>query len=115
MLTNLACAINSNGFGIAALAEANYHASMPTVTVKLNSRQFSRLERLARERHVAKSQILRDALARGGEDEAHGSAFELVAHLAGSVKGPRDASTNPDYLREFGGARSRSSRHKRNA
>lgn len=87
---------------------------MPTVTVKISDRQFARLERISRARHLPKAQILREAF--DATDSAHSkhSAFDLVAHLAGSVNGPRDASTNADYLADFGQPRARPRRKKTN-
>ncbi len=87
---------------------------MPTVTVKISDQQFARLERIARERHLPKAQVLREAFE--GADARHSkpSAFDLAASLAGSVNGPRDASTNPAYLTDFGQPRARTRRKKIN-
>ena len=87
---------------------------MPTVTVKISDQQFARLERIARKRHVPKAQVLREALDGADAEQSKPSAFDLVAHLAGSVKGPRDASTNPVYLADFGQPRARRRRKKVN-
>ena len=80
---------------------------MPTVTVKITDRQFARLTRLARERHVPKAQVLREAFEAAETKKSKMSAFDLAIHLAGSVSGPRDASTNPAYLSDFGQPRAR--------
>ena len=87
---------------------------MPTVTVKISDQQFARLERIARARHVPKAQVLREAFDGVDAEQSKPSAFDLVAHLAGSVNGPRDASTNPVYLTDFGQPRARPRRKKVN-
>lgn len=87
---------------------------MPTVTVKMSDQLFARLERIARDRRVAKAQVLREAFDGAETSGSKPSAFDLVAHLAGSVKGPRDASTNPAYLDDFGKTRVRAQRRKVN-
>ena len=87
---------------------------MPTVTVKMSDQQFARLERIALQRHVPKAQVLREAFNRAAAEQSKPSAFDLVAHLAGSVNGPRDASANPAYLADFGQPRARTRRKKVN-
>lgn len=80
---------------------------MPTVTVKISDRQFARLERIARERHLPKAQILREAFDGVEVKKSKTSALDLAGKLAGSVNGPRDASTNSSYLADFGQPRAR--------
>ena len=61
--------------------------------------------RRARRRHVSKSAILREALANKTKVTARSpipSAHDLVKHLCGSLRGPKDLSTNPKRFRGFG-------------
>jgi hypothetical protein len=57
-----------------------------------------------------KVQVSREALDGADAEKSKPSAFDLVAHLAGSVNGPRDASTNPAHLVDFGQPRTRTRR-----
>jgi Ribbon-helix-helix protein, copG family len=78
---------------------------MTTITCKISAKLNARLEALARRRRVSKSAILREALAnktRVTARSATPSAHDLVKHLCGSLRGPKDLSTNPKRLRGFG-------------
>lgn len=83
---------------------------MPTVTIKMTDAQFAALEREARERGISKAGVLRNAFLHQKERGADDSAFDLIADLVGSVKGPRDLATNPKYMKSYG--RSRAARRK---
>lgn len=78
---------------------------MRTLTVKLPQHLDDLLDRLARQRGVTRSAVLRDALkayAAGGA-AIKGSALEAAGDLVGSLTGlPRDLSTNPKYMKDFG-------------
>jgi hypothetical protein len=89
-------------FGVAALPETSYQFFMPTVTVKMTAQQFARLERIARERRLPKSQILRESFERADGNPAPGSMYQAIADLIGSVEGPGDLLSNPKYMKDFG-------------
>ena len=80
---------------------------MPTVTIKMTDAQFAALKREARERGTSKAGVLRDAFLHQKEGAAVDSAFDLIADLVGSVKGPRDLATNAKYMKSYGRSRGR--------
>jgi hypothetical protein len=78
---------------------------MTTITCKISTRLHAQLAVLARRRRVSKSAILREALeskTRVTAKSAAPSAHDLVKHLCGSLRGPKDLSKNPRRLRGFG-------------
>ncbi len=74
---------------------------MPTVTIKMTDAQFAALEREARDRGTSKAGVLRDAFLNQRPAVAD-SSFDLISDLVGSVKGPRDLSTNPKFMKGYG-------------
>jgi Ribbon-helix-helix protein, copG family len=76
---------------------------MTTITCKISEKLNAHLEALARRRRVSKSAILRQALEKqvSGRSAAP-SAYDLVKHLCGALRGPKDLSTNPRHMRGFG-------------
>jgi metal-responsive CopG/Arc/MetJ family transcriptional regulator len=78
---------------------------MKTISLKLQEDLDSRLTAAARRRGQQRSAIVREALSAylDAASEATGqSCLELVADLAGCVKGPRDLSSNAEHLRGYG-------------
>ncbi len=78
---------------------------MKNVSLKLPDDLNARLERLAKRRGAAKSDIIREALESYLADGKHGrrlSIADLAADLVGSIEGPPDLATNPKYMRGFG-------------
>jgi Ribbon-helix-helix protein, copG family len=78
---------------------------MTTITCKISEKLNAHLEALARRRHVSKSAILREALeskTKGSAKSAAPSAYDLVAHLCGTLRGPKDLSTNSKHMKGFG-------------
>jgi Ribbon-helix-helix protein, copG family len=78
---------------------------MTTITCKVSERLNAQLEALARRRRLSKSAILREALEskiKAAARLAVPSAYDLVKHLCGSLRGPKDLSTNPKHMRGFG-------------
>jgi plasmid stability protein len=75
---------------------------MKTITVKLPEQLAAWLSRRAAELGRAKSDLVREALekARSGKDGT--SCHDLMADVCGSVRGPKDLSTNPKHLADFG-------------
>lgn len=79
---------------------------MRSLPVKLAKHLDELLDRLARERGVSRSEVLRQALGAYAAKPAV-SALDLAGDLVGAFKGlPPDLSTNPRYLKGFGESRS---------
>jgi Arc/MetJ-type ribon-helix-helix transcriptional regulator len=80
---------------------------MATVTCKISDELDARLESAARDRRVSKSAVLREALERRLKaNQGRGQspkAYDLVKRLCGSLRGPRDLSTNPKHMMGLGG------------
>jgi len=91
--------------GIAICPFQYYHASMTTITCKIPERLHAELEAVARQRRVAKSTIVREALEqrlKRNRKTAAPTAFDLVRSLCGSLHGPVDLSTDPRHMEGFG-------------
>ncbi len=74
---------------------------MRTVTVKMSDEAFARLEGEARRLNLSKAALLRESLQRNLDNRPR-SLADKMADLIGSVDGPADLSTNPDYMRDYG-------------
>jgi hypothetical protein len=75
---------------------------MPSLTIKLSKQLSARVARLARERKVSRSEVVRAALEAlpEGADRTITGRF---GHLFGAgKKGPTDLSTNPKHLKGYG-------------
>jgi metal-responsive CopG/Arc/MetJ family transcriptional regulator len=75
---------------------------MGTFSLKLPIGLSVKLERVARESGVTKSEVVRTALERFLQNERPMSALELAGDLVGRGEGPGDLSTNPKYMKGFG-------------
>lgn len=82
---------------------------MKTISVTLSDALHARLERAAKRKKRSKSSMVRAALeqflpdAQVSPPKRAVSALDLAGNLVGSVEGPGDLSTNPKYMRGFGG------------
>ena len=79
--------------------------SMTTLTCKISEKLNAELEAMAKARRVSKSAILREALedkTKRSSRSATPMAYDLVKHLCGRVRGPKDLSTNPKHMKGFG-------------
>ena len=78
---------------------------MKTISLKLSDSFDTQLARLARQKGVSKSAVIREALERflrtNGNKEQR-SALALAEDLAGCLVGPEDLSVNKEYLQGFG-------------
>lgn len=75
---------------------------MRTVTVKLPKHLDDALDRIARQRGISRSAVVRQALGAYAARPKL-SALDLAGDLVGSVRGgPPDLSTNPKYMKDFG-------------
>ena len=75
---------------------------MRTVSVKLPPSLAAWLTRQARELRRSKSALVRQALEQQRSQPGKGTCLDLMEDLCGSVRGPRDLSTNPKHLTGFG-------------
>jgi len=76
-----------------------------TLTIKVPEALAAKLNALVRRRGQPKSEIVREAIERAvAADGAaqEGSALDLAGDLKGIVKGPKDLSTNPKYMKGYG-------------
>lgn len=81
---------------------------MKMMSLKLTASLHARVDRASRQSRCSKSAVVREALMRflNGEHAAPPggpvSALELAGDLVGCAEGPRDLSTNPKHMREYG-------------
>lgn len=79
---------------------------MKTISLKLPDELDRKLTAAVKQRGVAKSDVVREALAHylsGAQAARSGSLLALAADLAGCVDDAApDTSTNPQYLEDFG-------------
>jgi Arc/MetJ-type ribon-helix-helix transcriptional regulator len=79
---------------------------MTTITCKLPEKLAAQLDALARTERRSKSDLVREALEerlKANRRRVHVTAFDLVKHLCGSIKGgPTDLATKPKYIECFG-------------
>jgi metal-responsive CopG/Arc/MetJ family transcriptional regulator len=77
-----------------------------TISLKLPPVLLNKLRKRSRETGRTQSEIIRDALEASLDGNrsitAESSLHDLVSHLAGTGKGPKDLSANKKYLRDFG-------------
>ena len=74
---------------------------MKTLTVKLPESLATWLSHRAKALGRPQSELMRDALERT-RDASTPSCHDLMADACGTVQGPKDLSTNPKYLDDFG-------------
>jgi predicted transcriptional regulator len=75
---------------------------MKSMTIKLPASLSARVARLAKQRRVSRSVVVREALE-ALPDEPADTFVDRFAHLIGQAKGlPRDLSTNRRHLVGFG-------------
>jgi hypothetical protein len=79
---------------------------MTILTLKIPELLARKLKAAARKRGVTKSALVREAVQRYLQTQLPGeqapTAFDLVRDQVAVVKGPRDLSSNPEHLREYG-------------
>ena len=78
---------------------------MKTISLKLPAPLASWLEKRADELGRSQSELVRQALEEQRHDNGkkrEKSCAELMAEFEGFFRGPRDLSTNPKYMRDFG-------------
>jgi hypothetical protein len=79
---------------------------MTTITCKLPEKLAAQLDTQARVERRSKSALVREALEerlKARRRRAPVTAYDLVKHLCGSLKGgPSDLATNPKHMKGFG-------------
>ena len=76
-----------------------------TMSLKLPAPLANWLAKRANELGRSRSDLVRQALEeqrQGKNNKSEKSCAELMAELGGFFRGPRDLSTNPKYMRDFG-------------
>jgi Arc/MetJ-type ribon-helix-helix transcriptional regulator len=76
-----------------------------TISLKLPAQLANWLAKRANELGRSRSDLVRQALEeqrQGKNDKGEKSCAELMAEFDGFFGGPRDLSTNPKYMRDFG-------------
>jgi predicted transcriptional regulator len=74
---------------------------MRTTSLKLPEPLDKRLTELARERHVTRSTLMREALEVFSAANQR-SVVRAAGDLVGALAGPEDLSTSPDHLEGYG-------------
>ena len=78
-------------------------ATMKTITIKVPESLEKKVVYEAQRQGISKSSLVREALASYLQTaEQKDSALDLIRDIVGSVDGPEDLSTNPEYLRDLG-------------
>ena len=76
---------------------------MTTISLKLPDTLKSRLTMEAKRRRTSQSAIVREAVEQAlTKKKGFVSCADLAGDLIGSQPGPRDASTNKEYLKDLG-------------
>lgn len=77
---------------------------MRPYSIKLSPSLQRLLDDLARERKISRAAVVREALAAYAANAGRSlaSAAGAAGELVGSLRGPRDLSTNPRHLAGFG-------------
>jgi Arc/MetJ-type ribon-helix-helix transcriptional regulator len=83
----------------------NTVSTMKTISLKLPAPLANWLAKRAHELGRSRSDLIRQALEeqrQGKNSKSEKSCAELMAEFSGFFQGPRDLSTNPKYMRDFG-------------
>ena len=83
----------------------NTVSTMKTISLKLPAPLANWLAKRANELGRSRSDLIRQALEeqrQGKNSKSEKSCAELMAEFSGFFQGPRDLSTNPKYMRNFG-------------
>jgi metal-responsive CopG/Arc/MetJ family transcriptional regulator len=75
--------------------------AMRVVSIKLSQQLDEELSAIAKRRNASRSAILREALESFAKGSSR-SVTSVAADLVGSLRGPKDLSTNPKHLSGYG-------------
>ncbi len=80
------------------------HRRMKPMSLKLSEELQELIDRLASERHLSRSAVVREAIQMyaASSSGSEGSVADLAGDLVGALRGPRDLSTAASHLRGFG-------------
>ena len=81
------------------------YSTMKTISLKLPVPLANWLAKRANKLGRSRSDLVRQALEeqrQGKNSRGEKSCAELMAEFGGFFRGPRDLSTNPKYMRDFG-------------
>ena len=84
---------------------SNTVSMMKTISLKLPAPLANWLAKRANELGRSRSDLVRQALEEQRQNKnskSEKSCAELMAEFGGFFRGPRDLSTNPKYMRDFG-------------
>ncbi len=76
-----------------------------TLSIRISKVEIAALRRRAREEKTSQGQLVRQALANYGitTEPTARTGYDIIKHLIGrSHGGPRDLSTNPRHLENYG-------------
>ncbi len=77
-----------------------------TTTLKLSPALETKVAAEARARRISKSQVIRELIQKHfkSADKRRRKTFgEVAGHLIGVAEGPGDLSSNPKYMKGYGG------------
>jgi len=75
---------------------------MKTLSVKLPSQLSGWLSKRSKELGRTQSELVREALEQQRVARDDASCHELMQDMCGTFEGPKDLSTNPKHLKNFG-------------
>jgi len=87
---------------IATLPELYYRTDMKTLTLRIDEPLNRWLVEQAKRLGRTKSEIVRAALHQQRNGKKRPTLHDRMKDVCGSIKGPRDLSTNPKYMEGFG-------------
>jgi len=89
--------------GIAILYGSYSFTTLTPISLKLPATLEARLTAEAKRRRTTKSAIIRNAVEQAfAKQQGFVSCADLAGDLVGSLRGPRDASTNKKSLEDYG-------------
>lgn len=76
---------------------------MKTISLKIDSHLYGRLETQSKKTGLSKSALVRDALEQSLRQKGAPSCHDLMQDACGSFRsGVKDLSTNKEYMKGFG-------------
>ena len=83
-----------------------YSSNMTVVICKLPKKLAAKLNRVAMNEGRSKQDLLREAIEQRLKTKraiSRVSAYDMVKHLVGTLKGPPDLATNSEHMKGLGG------------
>jgi len=80
-----------------------YRSRMKTISLKIDSHLYARLEKESKKSGRSKSAITREALRESFQQKARPNCHDLMQDVCGSFRsGVKDLATNKKYMKGFG-------------